>query len=165
MDEENTQPKDSRHLARLLAVQFLFTKFFALKDQIDYQVFEPSTLLQIIDEKKFATKLYERIIEGVENHEKEIDKVIQEVAPAWPIDQINPVNLIILRAAIWEAFIATITPPKVVINEAIELDKALSSKTNSNFINGVLGNIFNNDTLKAQLLTLNNEQIDGTESK
>jgi transcription antitermination protein NusB len=157
MDDNQTY-SDSRRVARLLAIQFLFTKFFAEKNQLDYLAFEPATLLQLLEEKKFNGNLYEAIIEGVEKHLAETDKVIQEAAPAWPLDQINPVNLIILRAAIWEAFISCMTPPKVVINEAIELDKALSSKTNSNFINGVLGSIFSNEEIKNKLANLNKNE-------
>ncbi len=159
MNELDTNPTDKRHLSRLLAVQYLFTKFFAEKNNLDFQVFEPQTLLQIIDETKFNSDLYQKIVGGVEEFKLKLDNIIQEVAPAWPIDQINPVNLIILRMSIWEAFIGRITPPKVVINEAIQLDKELSSKSNSSFINGVLGNIYNNQSLQDKLskLTGNNE--------
>jgi len=151
------QSTDKRHLSRLLAVQYLFTRFSAEKMQLDLQVFEPQALLQIIDESKFNSKLYQQLIEGTEKFQSQIDNTIQEVAPAWPIDQINPINLIILRMSIWEAFVGMITPPKVVINEAIELDKELSSKSNSSFINGVLGNIFSSDDFKKKLADLKNE--------
>lgn len=151
MEDVSNPPIDKRHLSRLLAVQYLFTRFFAEKNNVDYQAFEPQALLQIIDENKFNTKLYQELIDGVEKHKEAIDKIIEEVAPAWPLDQINPINLIILRLAIWEGFVGKINPPKVVINEAIELDKELSSKTNSSFINGVLGNIFSNAELQERL--------------
>lgn len=154
MDDSTTLTTDKRHLSRLLAVQYLFTKFFAEKSSQDYQVFEPQALLQIIEEEKFNSDLYNKLIDGVENYKDKIDIIIQEVAPAWPIDQINPINLIILRMSIWEAFIGCITPPKVVINEAIELDKELSSKSNSSFINGVLGNIYSSEEFKNKLLKL-----------
>lgn len=153
MDNKDTNI-DSRHLARLLAVQYLFTELKSEKDKIEYEPFEPNTILQMLEEKKYHAKLYEEIIDGVKKHKDEIDKIITEVAPAWPIDQINPVNLIILRCAIWEAFLAEKTPPKVVINEAVELDKVLSTESNSAFINGVLGNIYNNEEIKSKLVKL-----------
>jgi len=149
------QPTDKRHTARLLALQFLFTQFFSEKNGIDYQAFEPQALLQINDEQKFSSDLYAQIIKGVEKFQNKMDVFIERVAPAWPIEQINPISLIIIRMSIWEAFVGQITPPKVVINEAIELDHELSLKSNSTFINGVLGSIFNNEDLKKELSDLN----------
>jgi len=143
--------KDPRHLARLLALQFLYTKYFSQKYDIDNKVFEPQSLLEAIDEVKFDKWLYIKIIEGVEEHQDAIDNLIQEIAPQWPIDQLNPINLIILRIGMWEGFVGNITPPKVAINEAIELDKALSTVSNSAFINGVLGNIFADQNLQKRL--------------
>jgi N utilization substance protein B len=151
MDETIAQSKDPRHLARLLALQFLYSKYFSKKYQIDSKVFEPQSLLEAIDEKKFDKNLYIKIIEGVEVNEKKIDDLIQEVAPQWPIEELNPINLIILRIGIWEGFIGEITPPKVAINEAIELDKSLSNVSNSGFINGVLGNIYADQNLQKTL--------------
>jgi len=138
-DDLNTS-KDFRHVARILAVQYLFS--IAKSEDENYTPFEVNTLLQLIDEPKYDRKLYEKIVDGVGNNQEKIDKIIEITAPEWPISQINPVNLTILRAAIWEAFIGKITPPKVVINEAIEISKVLSSNTDSSFINGVLGSIY-----------------------
>ena len=160
-DTTDVQPKDPRHLARLLALQFLYSKHFAKKNSIDNQVFEPQSLLDAIDENKFDKNLYIKIIEGVESHETSIDSIIQEVAPKWPIDQLNPINLIILRIAMWEGFIGQVTPPKVAINEAIELDKALSTISNSAFINGVLGNIFADQNLQNHIKDLTSTKNNG----
>ena len=107
--------------------------------------------MEAIDESKFDKNLYIKIIDGVEKHQKIIDDIIQEMAPQWPLEQLNPINLIILRISIWEGFIGDITPPKVAINEAIELDKALSTVSNSAFINGVLGNIYADQNLQKRL--------------
>ena len=149
--EQNSQIKDPRHLARLLSLQYLYSRHFSQKYEVDNYVFEPQTLLEAVDESKFDKSLYIKIIEGVEKFQKQIDELIQEMAPQWPLDQLNPINLIILRIAIWEAFISDTTPPKVAINEAIELDKALSSVSNSAFINGVLGNIYADQNLQKNL--------------
>lgn len=135
---------DPRRMARLLAIQFLFSKLFSERNNIDTIVFEPQTLLDIVDETKFDKKLYINLIEGVESSQEEIDKILKNAAPEWPLDQLNPINLIILRIGLWEGFIGMITPPKVAINEAIEMDKVLSSVSNSQFINGVLGKIYEN---------------------
>ncbi len=138
---------DPRRIARLLAIQYLFSRLFAERTNIDSTVFEPQTLLEIVDEDKFDKKLYVAIVNGVEKDQTEIDRIITKTAPQWSIDQLNPINLIILRVGLWEGFVGKITPPKVSINEAIELDKVLSSVPNSSFINGVLGKIFEDNSL------------------
>lgn len=146
---------EPKHIARLLAIQYLFTHYKKEKDTSENLFFEPNSLLSEIEKSKFDSKLYEVIIDGVLKYKDPIDAVIKELAPAWPLDQINPINLIILRMAIWEAFIGEITAPKIVIDEAIELDKALSSIESSSFINGVLANIFSNEEIKTKLKALN----------
>jgi transcription antitermination factor NusB len=75
---------------------------------------------------------------------KKIDQTITAAAPEWPLEQINKVDLAILRLAIWELTIKRKEPPKVIIDEAIELGKTFGSEKSSSFINGVLGNFFKN---------------------
>lgn len=70
-----------------------------------------------------------------------IDQFIKEAAPKWPIDQINKVELAILRYAIWELKNQLNTPPKVIIDEAIEISKEFCDTNSSAFVNAVLGNI------------------------
>jgi N utilization substance protein B len=70
-----------------------------------------------------------------------IDSLIKTNAPKWPIDKINQVDLAILRCAIWELRFQTKTPPKVVIDEAVELAKEFGTDTSSSFVNGCLGSI------------------------
>lgn len=149
---------EPKHLARLLAVQYLFTYFQNEKDDQSHLFFEPNSLLGELEKNKYDTTLYESIIDGVLKFSKDIDLVIEKLAPAWPLDQINPINLIILRSAIWEGFIGEITPPKIVIDEAIELDKALSTVESSSFINGVLANIYSSEELKDNLKKLNKDE-------
>lgn len=76
-------------------------------------------------------------------HIGKIDEVIHTDAPKWPLDKINKVDLAILRCAIWELLFQDKTPPKVVIDEAVELAKEFGTDTSSSFINGVLGSIIN----------------------
>jgi transcription antitermination factor NusB len=74
----------------------------------------------------------------------EIDKQISNFAPKWPIDQINRIDLSILRLAIWEMlFSDSKIPPKVIIDEAIEIGKEYGNESSSSFINAILGAIFN----------------------
>lgn len=74
--------------------------------------------------------------------QKEIDKLIAQNAPAWPIDQISPVDLATLRLAIWELlFKKEKEPYKVVVDEAVEIAKEFGSRSSPSFVNGVLGSI------------------------
>lgn len=144
MEDKSSDP---RHIARVLAVQYLFSQNRP-ENNDGFVAFEVESLLQILEEEKYDKSLYEKLIDGVERNTQELDQLIITKAPEWPIDQINPVNLAILRLALWEGFVSKITPPKVVINEAIEMAKELSSEADGSFINGVLGNIYNE--LKSQ---------------
>lgn len=70
-----------------------------------------------------------------------LDKMIEEAAPEFPIDKINKVDVAILRLAVYELFVEKTTPPKVVVDEAIELAKEYGAATSSGFVNGVLGKL------------------------
>jgi N utilization substance protein B len=74
-----------------------------------------------------------------------IDKIITKAAPEWPIKQINRLDLAILRLAVYELIIAKKEPPKVIIDEAVELAKTYGAEKSFGFINGVLGTILKND--------------------
>ena len=72
-------------------------------------------------------------------HLAEIDTIIQENAPKWTIDKINKIDLSILRYSLWELIFQKKAPPKVTIDEAIELAKEFGTETSSSFVNGVIG--------------------------
>lgn len=74
-------------------------------------------------------------------HKDIIDKTIEKSAPEFPINKINKTDLAILRLAVYELLIEKKTPPKVIIDEAVELAKEYGGETSPSFINGVLGNI------------------------
>ena len=80
-----------------------------------------------------------QIVTGVFPIINQLDKVIAEHAPEWPLDQVAVIDRNILRIALWEFAVTGITPVKVAINEAIELAKIYGSDSSSRFINGVLG--------------------------
>lgn len=103
--------------------------------------FDEKELLEELETKTYDKNLCEQIYEGVKSTVEELDKIINEYAPAWPIPNIATVDLILLRMGIWEAFIGKLNPEKVVINEYIELAKAFGGARSGPFINGVLGNI------------------------
>lgn len=85
-----------------------------------------------------------QIVAGVVQYLKEIDKVIEKAAPQWPIDQINIVDRNVLRIGLYELLFGDkeAVPPKVAINEAIELAKSFGGESSGRFINGVLGTAY-----------------------
>jgi len=108
---------DPRHQRRRQAVISLFSYLFA-KDQA-------------VDE----------LAQEVINHKEAIDKEIVASAPEWPLERINKIDLAILRLATFELVIKKSEPPKVIIDEAVELAKEFGSENSGPFVNGVLGNI------------------------
>jgi transcription antitermination protein NusB len=81
------------------------------------------------------------IIIGVVPLIQQLDSVVYEHAPEWPLDQVAVIDRNILRIALWEFAVAQITPVKVAINEAIELAKIYGADSSSRFVNGVLGSL------------------------
>lgn len=77
----------------------------------------------------------------VQRHIANIDLVISKAAPEWSIKKINRIDLTILRLAVWELLFNASTPPKVAINEAVELAKKYGAEATPGFVNGVLGTI------------------------
>ncbi|MEK7076605.1 MAG: transcription antitermination factor NusB, partial [Patescibacteria group bacterium] len=93
-----------------------------------------------IDEPEFAWK----IMKGVVEHLHEIDKIIEKAAPEWPLDKIAIVDRNVLRIGLYELLYADHeeVPPKVAINEAVEVTKNFGGINSGKFVNGVLGNIY-----------------------
>ncbi|HVX92512.1 MAG TPA: transcription antitermination factor NusB, partial [Candidatus Dojkabacteria bacterium] len=98
-----------------------------------------------IDRNKYDKDLFDQLVKGIQENKEEIDKIITQYAPQWPVDQIKKIDLEIMRLAILEGFILKITPPKVAIDEAIELSKDFGGSTSDKFVNGVLGAIYDKD--------------------
>lgn len=92
-----------------------------------------------------------RLIMGAVEHQEDMDVLIAQYAPEWPLDQMAVIDRNILRMAIYEFLIDGETPVKVAINEAVELAKTYGSDSAPRFINGVLG------TLADQIPTLKEE--------
>ncbi len=81
------------------------------------------------------------LVYGVLTHRDALDAIIQGIAPEWPVDQIAPIDRNILRMAAFEILVDHETPPKLAINEAVELAKMFGSDSSSRFVNGVLGTL------------------------
>lgn len=130
-----------RHLSRSIALQILF--------EWDFRGRNKKALSAIFehDLKEFGiglkdTEFTKKIVEDVIKEMSGIDKIIKEHAPAWPVDQITIVDRNVLRVGIYELTIAKEVPPKVAINEAIELAKNFGGPSSGKFVNGVLGAIY-----------------------
>ncbi len=131
---------DPRHFSRLLAVQTLFAENFKTDSGIMGHSVED--LVEINEIEKYDKELFNKLVEGVRNSREEIDEFVKKHAPQWSLEQIKKADLEILRVAIFEGFVGEITPPKVAIDEAIELAKELSGEASDKFVNGVLGAIY-----------------------
>ena len=138
----------SRHLSRSIVLQSLYEwDFYGKKAG-----YPPGRVLKKIVErniKDFGPGLEEldfiwQLIEGIEKHMPELDKIIEKAAPEWPIEQIAMIDRNVLRIGLFELLHADKeeVPPKVAINEAIELAKTFSGPTSGKFINGVLGTVY-----------------------
>ena len=109
--------KDPRHIKRVALVKLLFAESFTHQDNL--------------------TKRADKILLKSEK----IDKKIEAAAPSWPLDKLNKIDLAILRVSIYELEEGE-TPPKVVIDEAVEIAKEYGSESTPSFVNGVLGTIY-----------------------
>ena len=134
----------SRHLARSIAMQSLFEWDFAGKKSEDLP-----TIVER-NEREFGPGLEEeypfigRLAAGTAEHIGEIDNVIGVSAPEWPISQITAVDRAVLRLGLYELLFGNHdeVPPKVAINEAIELAKSFGGESSGKFVNGVLGTVY-----------------------
>lgn len=132
----------TRHLIRTVILQSLYEWDF-YNQKADLTVVLERNLEEFapgIDEPEFAWKILKNIVE----HLKEIDATIAKAAPDWPIDKIAVINRNILRIGLSELLYANKdeVPPKVAINEAIEMAKNFGGPNSVKFINGVLGTIY-----------------------
>ena len=133
----------NRHLGRIIALQTLYEQ--ELRQDAGDDAFDMSQVLDrnidryrdMLDDVEFIRKL----VTGVSKQAPQLDAVLQPVAPEWPIDQIARMDRIVLRIGLYELENEDDVPPKVVINEAVELAKAFGGDNSSKFVNGVLGTL------------------------
>ncbi len=131
----------NRHLGRIIALQTLYEFDFRVAagdTDVDLKAILARNIARYegtVEDKGFI----ELLVAGVNARAKELDETLQPIAPEWPIDQIARMDRAILRMGLYELLYDADVPPKVVINEAVELAKAFGSENSSKFINGVLG--------------------------
>lgn len=133
----------NRHLSRIIVMQTLY--------ELDFRPDEDAVEIAERNRSQFDAETDGQYIQeavlGVTAHINDIDPMIQKSAPEWPVDQIAVIDKTILRLAAYELLIGRQIPPKVVINEAVELAKAFGSDNSSKFINGVLGTLYRSSDL------------------
>jgi transcription antitermination protein NusB len=134
----------SRHLARSIAMQSLYEWDFAgkkgdLKDLVERDIQEFGPGLEDVNKDFIRT-----LASGVQKHLADLDQIIEKAAPEWPLEQITIVDRNVLRLGLFELLYGNKdeVPPKVAINEAIELAKNFSGESSGKFVNGVLGTVY-----------------------
>ncbi|MBI4029717.1 transcription antitermination factor NusB [Candidatus Berkelbacteria bacterium] len=128
----------NRHLSRTIVMQSLFEWDF--HPQIDPWAIVGKNIQ--VFEKKVDPTYTKKSIKGIFQNLKDIDQKILDAAPEWPIEQIAPIDKAILRLAVYEVLYSEEVPPKVAINEAVELAKSFGGDNSSKFVNGVLGTVY-----------------------
>lgn len=134
----------SRHLSRSIVMQSLYQWDFYGKEPQRFEKILKKNLEELgpgLKNPDFARNLGEGVVENI----SKIDKIIEQAAPDWPLNQITIVDRNILRIGLYELLYADKkeVPPKVAIDEAIELAKAFGGESSFRFVNGVLGTVYN----------------------
>jgi N utilization substance protein B len=141
----------NRHLGRIVALQTLYEQDFRLESgDVSFDLTEVlnrniERYKETIDDKAFI----EQLVFGVDKRQDEIDDIVRPVAPEWPIEQIARIDRIVLRIGVYELLHEPDVPPKVAINEAVELAKAFGGENSSKFVNGVLGTVLRSQEAKS----------------
>jgi N utilization substance protein B len=130
----------NRHLSRTIAMQSLYEWDFHSERgiiEIADRVMEPV-------KKDVDVEYVHRVVKGTVDSVSELDGLIAKAAPEWPLDQISIIDKSILRLSGYELLKDLDIPPKVAINEAVEIAKTFGGENSSKFINGVLGTLYRN---------------------
>ena len=133
----------SRHLSRSIALQSLYEWDFRGKGTTDLNEIVERNIKEFgpgLEDSSFIQQLVDGVLKKIED----LDRIIIETAPEWPIDQVAIVDRNVLRIGLFELLFGNReeVPPKVAINEAIELAKTFGGESSGKFINGVLGTVY-----------------------
>jgi len=133
----------SRHLARSIVMQSLYEWDFRKRDKEGLKKIIKRNIKALAPDAEDIDFIY-NLMEGVLKYQPKIDKIIEKAAPEWPLEQITIVDRNVLRIGLYELLFGDRkeVPPKVAINEAIELAKTFGGESSGKFINGVLGTIY-----------------------
>lgn len=133
----------NRHLGRVITLQTLYE--FTFREECNDKSADLNKVLKRnigrykaeLDDKSFVEKL----AKGVVKDSAKLDEILQPIASDWPLEQISKIDLCVLRMGAYELINNHDVPPKVAINEAVELAKSFGGDNSSKFINGVLGTL------------------------
>lgn len=128
----------NRHLARTVIAQALYEWDFRNEDDV---VAIANRGIDAFANEVDAVYVHS-IVKGVAKQKDALDALITQYAPEWPLDQIAVIDKTLLRAAVYELLNVPETPPRVVINESVELAKSFGGENSAKFINGVLGTLY-----------------------
>ncbi|MEK7129085.1 MAG: transcription antitermination factor NusB [Patescibacteria group bacterium] len=141
----------NRHLSRSIAMQTLFERDFNRGQVKTKEGATTETIDEILERnvKEFAPGMgdfsfMKKLVLNILEKQKTLDDIIEKAAPDWPIERISIVDRNILRIGLYELLFSdrTEVPPKVAINEAIELAKTFGGENSGKFVNGVLGAVY-----------------------
>lgn len=154
MVQTQNRASNSRRSTRAAVLQVLSEVdcvAHTLDDVLSYRR-ESQELSPMADE--FLTCMTEGVLENI----CELDKIITEFAPSWPVSHMSVIDRNLLRMAIYEMTMRSDTPPKVAINEAVELAKVFGSESSPRFVNGVLGSVMETSlSKKPSLITISDD--------
>lgn len=117
-----------------------------MKTSLDPRHTRRQKLIEEVFKKQFHDQKVTPEAQKLMDNQEFLDEEIRKAAAEFPIDKINRVDLAILRLAVYELLVVKKEPPRVIIDEAIELAKEYGGENSPGFINGALGKILNNDT-------------------
>lgn len=146
----------NRHLSRTIAMQSLYQwDFLGMEDEkiSDIIAFNRQEFAPKFDDQKFV----EGLVHGVMDHRAEIDDIITQFAPDWPLESLTLIDRNILRLGVYELKYVEAIPAKVAINEAIELAKGFGGQSSGRFVNGVLGAVYKDMVAKGQVKKVDQE--------
>lgn len=133
----------NRHLSRSIAMQSLYEWDFRGKDDSQLDEIIKKNIAEFGPGMEDSSFVYHLVRNTIANRDK-IDPLIEKCAPEWPLEQVTIIDRNILRLGIYELIFGNYeeVPPKVAINEAIELAKSFGGESSGRFVNGVLGTIY-----------------------
>jgi transcription antitermination protein NusB len=142
----------NRHLGRIIVLQTLYEQ--ELRESCEDKTFNLDEVLErnikrynkLVGDSGFIKDL----VSGIDKAKGDIDKMLQPIAPNWPIDEIARMDRLILRIGCYELLHSDDIPPRVTINEAVELAKSFGAENSSKFINGVLGTFYKQNDIASK---------------
>lgn len=137
--EDAREHTSQRSSARELALKLLYVADLSKPDQTEQQL---ADVLEVEQPSTGVAAMAREIADGVRQGRDELDEAIQQVAVNWQVSRMPVIDRAILRMGVYELLFMHDVPPKVTINEAVELAKKYSTEKSGAFVNGVLDKIF-----------------------